>query len=291
MEATDVEGFWPTLNVNGTNLHVELGEQLTQRQMIEAIMLVSANNIADSLVRWAFGSHEAYQQAAAEWLIEHDLTDTTIGADASGLDPGTTSSVSDLFEIGQLALRNPTLAEIMRLPSAVMPIVGEVQNTNKLVLNDPATIGIKTGTSDQAGACLLFASEHQVNGEPVVVIGVLTDQDYGTTFDTAHRLTDSALASLVKQELPADTVVGHYDLPWGKTVEITTTDPMAGVNWTDEGLEPTIAIDSLSQPSIGQHTVGTIWLSDDSSDLVIDSYIIEPNLWWRLTHLSELNWR
>ncbi|MDR2524174.1 MAG: hypothetical protein LBC95_01340 [Candidatus Nomurabacteria bacterium] len=290
MGQADVDAYWRVLGLNGTNLHVELGEQLTQRQMLDAIMLASANNIADSLAIWAFGSHAEYKNAAEEWLRQHGLTHTTIGADASGYDPGTTSTPSDLFEIGRLALNNPTLAQTMRQSTAVLPIEGEVKNTNRLLTEGQGAIGLKTGNSDQAGSCLLFAFERRVDSQPVTVIGVLLGQEFGTTFDTARALADSAFDGLGTKKMPARSVVGEYVLPWGKAVEIVTASAYETVTWHDEAIQPEIVIRDLEIPVGGQRTVGSITAGGISHDLVVDAIVPTPDLWWRLTHLDMLKW-
>ena len=60
------------------------GTSLTQREMLEALLLPSANNVADALAIWAYGSLAGYKSAAQEYLKQHGLTQTTVGSDASG---------------------------------------------------------------------------------------------------------------------------------------------------------------------------------------------------------------
>jgi D-alanyl-D-alanine carboxypeptidase (penicillin-binding protein 5/6) len=43
---------------------VQLGEELSEYQALQALLLPSANNIAETLARWAFGSIDAYNAYA-----------------------------------------------------------------------------------------------------------------------------------------------------------------------------------------------------------------------------------
>ena len=102
--AQDVAIYNDYVAKNGSVLPVVLGEQLTEYQSLEALMLPSANNIADSLVLKIFGSHDAYTTYATTFLRAQGMDQTTIGPDASGYDPGTTSTASNLSSLGLLAL-------------------------------------------------------------------------------------------------------------------------------------------------------------------------------------------
>ncbi|MET0716218.1 MAG: D-alanyl-D-alanine carboxypeptidase, partial [Mycetocola sp.] len=50
----------------------------TERDMLQAMLLSSSNNHADTLARWAFGSVDEYVVAANAWLTENGLADTVV---------------------------------------------------------------------------------------------------------------------------------------------------------------------------------------------------------------------
>ena len=289
MTQNDVELLRQTIANNGSNLYVEVGEQLTLRQMLEALMLPSANNISDSLVIWAFGSQENYRSVAKEWLQKNNLHHTSIGADASGLDPGTTSSTSDLFEIARLALRNQTLREIVATESAVFPITGIVQNTNSLLRDGAGYIGVKTGNSIEAGSCLMFASRHLIDGAETTIIGVLAGQEYGNVFNVARTLNQSALNNLTTHKTPAGTVVGSYTVPWDEKINTLTDADLTSLIWRDEDPQIEVSLDDLAVPTYGGQ-VGTAKIGQSTADVNLLGNIGKPDLWWRLTHIDQLQW-
>jgi D-alanyl-D-alanine carboxypeptidase (penicillin-binding protein 5/6) len=286
LDQTDVDFFAQTIAKNGSNLMVQNGEQLTERQLLEALLLVSANNIADSLVHRIFGSQENYKIAAEAWLAKNNLENTTVGSDGSGLDPATTSSPSDMIKIGQLALQNPTVAEIVAEKTITLPLEGEVKNTNKLL--DNGYVGIKTGNSDQAGSCLLFAKEY--NNE--TIIGVLLDQPFGSTFDTARGIVSDLEALSAKSDpgrIPAGTKVGEYRTAWGDVVDVVTAEEVAPRTRLDARprilLAPVIPSQSYAPGTIGELTIGR-----QKIGIKLSGTFSQPTLLWRLTHLDQLQW-
>jgi D-alanyl-D-alanine carboxypeptidase (penicillin-binding protein 5/6) len=72
----DVEIYNQVIAQNGSSARVVVGATLTQRQMLEALMLPSANNYSIMLADWAYGSLEKFLEAANNWLTAKGLTDT-----------------------------------------------------------------------------------------------------------------------------------------------------------------------------------------------------------------------
>jgi len=175
MSRSDIELLVKYTDLDGSEIgKVVVGEKLTEYQMLQAMMLPSANNMADSLAIWAFGSLQAYQEAANNYLAELGLHDTHVGTDASGLDPSTVSTAHDLVLIGEAAMQNPVLAEIAALPNVNgFPLVGTITNVNTL-LGHEGIVGIKTGNSDEAGGVFVFAAKQTLpNGQTVTIVGVV----------------------------------------------------------------------------------------------------------------------
>jgi len=60
----DVELFNHYFAIGGSYVKVEAGEKISQYQALEAVLLPSANNMADTLAVWAFGSMDTYHAYA-----------------------------------------------------------------------------------------------------------------------------------------------------------------------------------------------------------------------------------
>jgi len=152
VDPTDVALYKSYADEGGSLVAVQSGEQMTEYQALEALMLPSANNIADSLVRWVFGSQATYASYATTFLQQHGINDTHIGTDASGFDPSTTSTASDLTRVGLLAQQSPILMQIVGQKSAKLPVANTVTNYNTILeaaLNESAQLATSLGQGFQ----------------------------------------------------------------------------------------------------------------------------------------------
>lgn len=177
LDAAAFNDWQEAYNNNGSNVRIAEGETVTKEQMLYAIELASANNLAETLTRIQFGSFDNYKAKAQDYLQAHGLTNTVLGSDASGFDDQTKSNSTDMLKIGVLALQNPILAKIVstvdyEFPSALGGVEIE-HNTNKLLKSGFS--GIKTGYADDAGHCIVFAKKWTPEGssEELTVIGVV----------------------------------------------------------------------------------------------------------------------
>jgi D-alanyl-D-alanine carboxypeptidase (penicillin-binding protein 5/6) len=194
--AEDVANYQAYVAQGGSVVPVYEGMKLTQYEAMQAMLIPSANNMADLLVDRVFGSKKAYTAYAQNMLKQMGLTHTAV-ADASGFSPDTTSTPSELVAIGIAALKDPVISEIVSQPLAQIPGVGLVQNTNELLGAD-GVIGIKTGTTDEAGNCLLFAARTTAkNGQGKTIVGVIMgDRDAISLFSDSSQLLASAKQAL-----------------------------------------------------------------------------------------------
>lgn len=154
----------------GSVTPVKAGVSLSEYQALEAMMLPSANNVADTTAIWAFGSLKNYQRYATQMVQRLNLSDTIIGPDGSGMDPHTQSTASDLVKLGEIALQNPVIAKIVAQPSADIPYAGTILNYNRGVTQHGYT-GIKIGESDEAGITLLYSTKVNFKGKPITLVG------------------------------------------------------------------------------------------------------------------------
>ncbi|HSS81985.1 MAG TPA: hypothetical protein VLK24_12430 [Gaiellaceae bacterium] len=153
---------------------VAAGEQLTERQALQALLLPSANNIAAVLARWDSGS-------AAQFVARMNATARSLGmthtryTDPSGYDGATVSTAADQVRIVDRAMRLPVFARIVATPSAALPVAGTVHNTNTL-LGREGFVGVKTGSTAAAGGCFAFRAIRWIHGRRTTITGVVLGQ-------------------------------------------------------------------------------------------------------------------
>src|SRR3954471_10517462 len=167
------------------------GEQLTERQALQALLLPSANNVAMALARAVSGTVAAFvdEMNVEARRLAMTATDYT---DPSGYDPGTVSTARDQLRLAGAAMRIDAFAEIVAEPAATIPQAGVVYNTDALVGQD-GFVGIKTGSDTAAGGCFMFAARSPQRHR--LVYGVVLGQRDAPLIDAglnaAQRLADS----------------------------------------------------------------------------------------------------
>jgi serine-type D-Ala-D-Ala carboxypeptidase (penicillin-binding protein 5/6) len=180
---------------------VAAGEQLTERQALEALLLPSANNIAAVLARWDAGSTERFvarMNAAARTL---GMTRTRY-TDPSGLDDATVSTAVDQVRIVDRAMRLPVFASIVATQSVTLPVAGTVHNTNAL-LGRNGFVGVKTGSDAAAGGCFAFWAIRWIDGKRTTITGVVLGQPGA----------DRIAAGLAAAEAMVDRIAGRRATP------------------------------------------------------------------------------
>jgi D-alanyl-D-alanine carboxypeptidase (penicillin-binding protein 5/6) len=287
---SDVDAYNRWVAKDGSVVLVQAGEQLSEYQALQALLLPSANNMADILAGWAFGSIAAYDSYANEFADNHGMNRTHF-ADASGFDPATVSSANDLVKLGQLAMKNSIISDIASQRSAVLPVAGTVYNVNSL-LGKNGVIGLKTGNTDQAGGCLLFAANRTVGSHTVQIIGAVVD---APNLSSALSLSSTLLASA--RDDFADTVVtdkgatvATYHLPWGESVSAVSDDNLHAVSWGGNDVTTYNVLDKVRLPAGKGQVIGKRVVISNAADtrssvpIILDGSLHGPSLWWRLTH-------
>ena len=190
----DAEDVQRRIELNQSVVAVEVGEVLSERDALEALLLPSANNVAALLAIHEAGTIEAFVAEMNEAAAELGMTNTRY-TDPSGFEDTTVSTASDQLKLGRAAMVDPTFAEIVALPSAWLPVVGEVANFNELVGHD-GFVGIKTGSDQAAGGCLLFAREIDVDSRPRLMFGAVLGQREGDLLPSAFQSAEALAASV-----------------------------------------------------------------------------------------------
>ena len=280
------------ISQGGSVIRVQNGEALTLYQSIQALMLPSANNIADSLAIWAYGSMKEYLQAANNYALSLGMVKTKI-ADASGLSPSTVSTPSDLIHLAEAAMSNQVVAEIVAQQSAVLPVQGAVTNLN-ILLGKNGVNGIKTGNTDEAGGCFLGSTVVTApdNKTIPVFVAIMASKDLEAALRDASQLLATARAGFVARELIAkDTVVGYYDIPWQGRVEAKTAQSISVFGWRNTQAKTSITIDRLPKNNEQNSTVGTIKVGygkdNVSSPIVLDQPVRDAGFLWKLSHIFD----
>lgn len=155
-----------------TTMGLSVGDRLTTKELLHGLLIQSGSDAAQVLAKEVAGSEEAFVAMMNEEASYLKLSDTQFTNPVGYDDVNHYSTASDLAKLGKVFLLNNTLAEISSKRSyTATSIDGKkyyLLNTNKL-LNNTTYKGIKTGTTFDAGECLVSLYEQ----EDQKIIGVL----------------------------------------------------------------------------------------------------------------------
>ncbi|MFJ3968238.1 serine hydrolase [Streptomyces parvus] len=249
------------------------GQELTQRQLLQLLMIPSGNNAARLLARWDAGSEDAFIDKMNDAAEELGMTGSTY-TDPSGLKKTTVSTATDQLKLAQAVMRNDVFRKIVDMPQVeIEGIDGTIYNNNNLLLQ-PGVSGIKTGSSTPAGGNLLWSANTKVDGKMLWIYGAVMGQQAGTgrVYDSLELSLQNSL-KLIKDAQEAATsatvvkkgdVVGYVDNGFGGQAPVVATKNLKAVGWSGLKVELKVTdngrgIDHAAKAGteVGSVTVGT----------------------------------
>jgi serine-type D-Ala-D-Ala carboxypeptidase (penicillin-binding protein 5/6) len=162
------------LDNDESSIPIQAGEVLSERQMLEAMMNQSANDVAYTLAVWDAGSLPAFVAKMNALAASLHATQTHY-VDASGYDPQSVSTASDCLRIAAAGMSIPAFAQIVSLPTVTLPLVGTVHNIVTQIGSD-GVVGVKSGYTSQADACMVLAAYRIIDGRSVLVLASVLGQ-------------------------------------------------------------------------------------------------------------------
>jgi len=156
------------LMVGEASMGLQPGEEVTLEALLYGLLLVSANDAALTIAMHIGGSVEDFVALMNERAAALGLSDTHF-VNPHGLDdPQHFTSAADLLTLTREALSNPDFARIVATPEAT--VAGRLLvNTNQLLGTYEGADGVKTGTTNTAGECLI-ASATRERGQAIVIV-------------------------------------------------------------------------------------------------------------------------
>ncbi|TFC95790.1 MULTISPECIES: hypothetical protein [Cryobacterium] len=286
--AADYQGYIDYGNSGARTVVVFPAEQWTQTELLQAMILGSSNNHADTLARWAFGSLDAYTAAANAWLAEQGLDGTSV-ADATGLSDDSVGTASDLARLAGLAATDPVVAGILAQPASALVGQRGVDNTTAFLVEQGVT-GITRSYTDGAGICFLFTAQVQGPDSVYTFAGALIGEpDYDALTADVTALMESARAGV--RDLPTlaqGDVYVEFTTPWGADASGSVRTATTSFGWQAQTPDAAaVTVETFATGRAGT-VVGRVTVeaggAEVTSKLVLDQTISAPGLGWRLLH-------
>lgn len=290
MTEEDVAGYKYAVQNNHSYLPVALGEKLTERQLLQGLMLPSGNNIADTLGRWVAGTNEAFVEKMNETAKALGMENTHY-ADASGASEATVSNAADQIKIAKEAMKDPVFREIVAMPQAVLPVAGKVYNVNSM-LGKHGIVGIKTGSGVIAGGCFVSATPVVDGSDKHYIIAAVLgsrkpNQNLKSALDANAQILDQARPQFKTYTLepPADGF-GKIITPWHTQSNLEVSEPVKVFGYPGMKVNYTITPLDVKLPAAPGTEVAVLKVqSGDMTKTVTmrnTEQIDPPGLLWRL---------
>ncbi|MCI2105194.1 MAG: D-alanyl-D-alanine carboxypeptidase [Intestinimonas sp.] len=279
------------LSNDGSTENIKPGEQLTVEQLLYCALLPSANEACNILAEKVAGSTDSFVDLMNARATELGCQDTHF-ANCHGLhrdDHYTTAY--DLSLIVMAALENSTFRAIVRTPNYVVPATNlsperTLHNTNGLISNwryrgylYRYAIGVKTGSTPEAGQCLASAAEKDGRTLVAVVMGAenVTQPDGSTdrqAFSESRRLLEWGFDTFSRQTiLDPSSFSGEVPVTLSKDTNYVGVQPDGTLEATlPKDIDPssfqqqTDLPDSVEAPVTKGQTLGSVTLTYDGEN-------------------------
>ena len=181
----------------GSQVYLEVGEQMSMDEMLKSVVVSSANDCATALAEHVAGSEAAFVEKMNARAAELGMENTHF-VNCTGLDDGDNASehLTTARDIATMSRELLTHEEIKKYTTIWMDTVRNGQfglsNTNKLVRFYEGTTGLKTGYTSTAGHCLSASAER--DGMELIAV-VLHCESSTDRFRSAKALLDYGFAN------------------------------------------------------------------------------------------------
>ncbi|MBO2448225.1 D-alanyl-D-alanine carboxypeptidase [Actinomadura barringtoniae] len=269
-------------------LGITANQRLTERKALEALMIISANDLAHELAKWDAGTEQAFvakMNATAKSLGMSN----TVYTDPSGYDARTVSTAADQVKLLRAAMKIPAFAETVNKPAYIPDGPGETRHGGNILLGQLGVVGGKTGYTDKAGGNYIFAARKAVGGVNTLIVGAVMGQHSPSAvgaIDVAKRLVAGAETALqpVTIAKPGQKV-GEVDDGLGKTTAVTVKSPVTVIGWPGLTVPVKVIGDAPHQAAQGER-VGTVSTGAGKVPLVLETALEKPALTARLIRLQ-----
>ena len=186
--------------MGGSQIWLEVGEELTVDEMLKAICVVSANDCTVAMADYLCGSQEAFVEKMNDKAKELGMNDTTF-KNCHGIDEdGHVTSAYDISLMSRELLNNHP--SILNYTTIWMDTLrngeSELVNTNKLIRNYKGATGLKTGSTSIALYNLSASATRDGLSLIAVIMKALSTK---VRFSEAQKLLDYGFSNYEYKDL------------------------------------------------------------------------------------------
>ena len=277
----------------GSQVYLEVGEQMSMDEMLKSVVVSSANDCATALAEHVAGSEAAFVEKMNARAAELGMENTHF-VNCTGLDDGENASehLTTARDIAIMSRELLTHEEIKKYTTIWMDTVRNGQfglsNTNKLVRFYEGTTGLKTGYTSTAGHCLSASAER--DGMELIAV-VLHCESSTDRFRSAKALLDYGFANYALADTRPEEPLQPVRVILGEESTLTPvlqqTAPILVEKGELMGITKTVTLcQEVEAPVAAGQQLGTLTLSTSTRTLaeipIIAPQAIEKLTLWEL---------
>jgi len=270
-------------DINNGDVHLLPGQKSTVRQLLEMMLVASANDAAEAVAIHIAGTEKRYVALMNAKAKELGLTHT-VAADPHGLSERERSTAADLAVLARTVMADPVLRSIVAKKSVLVVrphrVTRTYKSTNLLFGHYSGIEGVKTGYTSRSMFCFVSAAKR---GDVELLGVVLGAKTLSQRFAQMRTLLDWGFAHChMRLLVSADTTMGvvtvEGESPQSVTVHAARETSAA---LFDEGgpLETTVTLPaSVAGPVVRGQQLGTVQVSRGGVLLVTVPLLADADL-------------
>ncbi|MFI0907172.1 serine hydrolase [Streptomyces sioyaensis] len=299
----DAQGEADSNKGDESRVPLKKGDQFTQYQMMQMLMIPSGNNVARQLARWDAGSEAAFVKKMNDAAKKLGMTKTHY-TDPSGLLQTTVSTAVDQLKLAEQVVKNDVFREVVRTENAQIDgLPDRIYNNNSLLTTMAGKVsGIKTGSSTPAGGTFMWSGYRTVGGKDQMLLGVTMDQhtnspDPNAQLGVVLRNTEKVITA-ARDALVSDTVVkkgqvvGYVDDGLGGQTPVVATKDLSAIGWS--GMKATFSMSdggkSIPHTAKAGTEVGVLTVGNGQSTqkvpVALQKDLVEPTFGSKLVRIT-----
>ena len=285
--------------MGGSQIWLEVGEELTVDEMLKAICVVSANDCTVAMAEYLCGSEEAFVSKMNERAKELGMNDTTF-KNCHGIDEdGHLTSAYDIALMSRELLNNhPTILNYTTIwMDTLRDGESELVNTNKLIRNYKGATGLKTGSTSVA---LYNLSASATRDGMSLIAVILKAPTTKLRFSEAQKLLEYGFNNYEFKSLAVKgNVLEEADVTKGVTSKVNLiVENDVGIllkKGENKNVSQTINLDeNLSAPVYEGQKVGEIVFTLNNEEIgrtnIVAEKAIEKKTFFSISAYVYMNW-
>ncbi len=284
------------LEPGATNIGLKKGEQISLKDLLYGIMLVSGDDAANLVARHLAGDVPRFMEGVNAYMKKIGCTGTNFTNPHGLYHPQHYTTARDMALLTKEALKQPLFREIVRTTRYTRPRTNLqepmtwVQSNKLLRAGDyfyPYAIGVKTGYIKAAQNTLVAAAEKE---DRLLIAVLLKTKERGQVFKDAAKMFDAAFNEKLVERVLLNKGLQEFTLTLaGAAAPIKTSlDEDVTVRYYPSE-EPQITCkliwDQVSLPVKGGDKVGELLIASGDGQqarrVPVRSYEDVEHVWWR----------